>query len=519
MKSISPAWKQALLRVLLIGGLLFALFGESARDMFLIWMRSETFAHAFIVPPISLWLIWRRRDALMQQEPKAWLPGVPGLLLLGLLWLAAWLGSANVVMQSCFVAMLVLGVVTALGLAASRVIAFALGFLFFAVPAGEFIVPALMSSTADFTVLALRWTGIPVYREGLSFVIPSGSWSVVEACSGIRYLIASVMVGTLFAYLNFKATKRRLVFIAVATALPLVANWLRAYMVVMIGHLSDNRLAAGVDHIIYGWVFFGVIMLGMFSVGARFADPVEAEGPRPEWPSFASQGASKGWMLALFVLMLGWGGTRAWIHQIDQRPASAAELRLALPEQLAQGWQAGELLHGWVPEADSANAEQARCYVKQGEQVCLYVAYYRDQSSQRKLIGSQSIVPGGGEHSAWTLLHAYETQLALPSATIGLDLREIRGSRDWAALEQPRLLVAQQFWVNGRWTNSELRGKVYAALDRLVARGDDTALVLVYTPLRQGHAGIQTLQQFLGDNLDALDQQLSALRPAAAASR
>jgi len=38
---------------------------------------------------------------------------------------------------------------------------------------------------------------------------------------------------------------------------PIIANWLRAYMIVMIGHLSGNKLAVGVDHLIYGWLFFG----------------------------------------------------------------------------------------------------------------------------------------------------------------------------------------------------------------------------------------------------------------------
>ena len=55
-------------------------------------------------------------------------------------------------------------------------------------PFGEFALPQMMEWTANFTVLALRLSGIPVFREGLQFVIPSGNWSVVEACSGVRYL-------------------------------------------------------------------------------------------------------------------------------------------------------------------------------------------------------------------------------------------------------------------------------------------------------------------------------------------
>ena len=124
-------------------------------------------------------------------------------------------------------------------------------------PFGEFLLPVLMEYTANFTVTALRLSGIPVYREGLQFVIPSGSWSVVEACSGVRYLIASFMIGTLFAYLNYRSTRRRLVFMGVSIVVPILANWLRAYMIVMLGHLSGNTIAVGVDHLIYGWLFFG----------------------------------------------------------------------------------------------------------------------------------------------------------------------------------------------------------------------------------------------------------------------
>jgi exosortase/archaeosortase family protein len=160
------------------------------------------------------------------------------------------------------VCLVVLAVPAVFGWAVARELTFPLLFLFFAVPVGEFMVPPMMEWTADFTVKALQLTGIPVYREGLQFVIPSGNWSVVEACSGVRYLIASFMVGTLFAYLNYRSSKRRVIFMLVSLAVPIVANWLRAYLIVMVGHLSDNKLAAGVDHLVYGWVFFGVVIGG-----------------------------------------------------------------------------------------------------------------------------------------------------------------------------------------------------------------------------------------------------------------
>jgi exosortase/archaeosortase family protein len=183
-----------------------------------------------------------------------------------------------------------------LGWTVARRIAFPLFFLLFAVPFGDFTQPKLMEWTAHATVFGLRLTGVPVFSEGQNLVIPSGSWSVVEACSGVRYLIASVTVGTLFAYLTYSSLKRRLLFVGVSIIVPIIANWLRAYMIVMLGHLSGNRLAVGVDHLIYGWVFFGVVILAMFWIGARWREDeptwypvvVDEWGDRWRMPAVAS---------------------------------------------------------------------------------------------------------------------------------------------------------------------------------------------------------------------------------------
>ena len=118
------------------------------------------------------------------------------------------------------IAMLIAAVWTLLGAAFVRAAFFPLMFLFFAVPMGEFLIQPLMGVTADFTVSMLQATGIPVYREGTFFSIPSGDWSVVEGCSGLRYLIASVTLGVLYAYLTYRSWKRRLLFSVAAMIVP-----------------------------------------------------------------------------------------------------------------------------------------------------------------------------------------------------------------------------------------------------------------------------------------------------------
>ncbi|MCL6485860.1 MAG: exosortase, partial [Janthinobacterium lividum] len=155
-------------------------------SMLELWSRSQTFAHGFLIVPISGWLAWRQRSRLAALAPQ---PSSPGLLLLaalGLVWLLADAANVPVVEQTTATAMLPACVLAILGWPAVRLLAFPLGYLFLAVPFGEFFLAPLIDFTAAFTVTALQWTGIPVFRDGNNFSLPSGNWSVVEACSGLR---------------------------------------------------------------------------------------------------------------------------------------------------------------------------------------------------------------------------------------------------------------------------------------------------------------------------------------------
>ena len=247
-------------------------YSDTISSLIEIWSRSATFAHGYLIFPISLWLIWRNRRLTLSKRPVVSKNFLLALAACGFVWIVGKILNANVLAQFSFIGLLISVVVTILGFDVTKTLIFPLGFLFFSVPFGEFLIPFLMEATADFTVMALRLSGIPVYREGLQFVIPSGNWSVVEACSGLRYLVASLTIGTLFAHLNFKSWRRRIFFICLSVLVPISANWLRAYLIVLLGHLSDNQIATGVDHLIYGWIFFGLVVTIMFVIGAKWAD-------------------------------------------------------------------------------------------------------------------------------------------------------------------------------------------------------------------------------------------------------
>lgn len=256
-----------------------------------VWTESETFGHGFLIAPIAGWLCWQLRGALAAMTPRASWWGVSAVLACGAVWLLGTAAGINLVAAFAVVAMIPALVIAFAGVRVGWAMAFPLGFLFFMVPAGDGLTPMLMERTADATVRAVAASGVPVYREGLSFMLPSGRWSVVEACSGLRYVIAAAVLSSLFAYINFSRIRTRLVFIAIALLVALLANWFRAYLIVMIGHLSGMRLGVGDDHVWYGWIFFGITMFVVFWMGARWREPETMRGAAIAGRTGAAAGA------------------------------------------------------------------------------------------------------------------------------------------------------------------------------------------------------------------------------------
>ena len=390
LQRLPAYWLRPLGALVLLLAVILVAYWHTAWSMAMIWARSDTYAHGFVVPIISLWLVWRQRAVLAPMVPR---PGrLAWLLMAGAtaLWLAGDLVAVNAATQLALITLIVLSVPAVLGWRVAKALAFPLAFLFFAVPIGDFLLPRLMEWTADFTVMALRASGIPVYREGLQFIIPSGTWSVVEACSGIRYLIASVTVGCLFAYLSYQSTRKRMVFIGVAILVPLVANWMRAYMIVMLGHYSGNTIATGVDHLVYGWLFFGIVIGVMFLIGARWVDPLPPPSKKviPGDSTAENAPIRTPWLalaLVFFVVLAPHGALAVMDFGTQTRPVQVVEPMVAAP------WHATSTPPStWRPAFEYASDTlDAGLIDGQSQPLGLHVSYYRQQNYQRKLVSSE----------------------------------------------------------------------------------------------------------------------------------
>jgi exosortase A len=507
-QSTRASWRVALLWLGFAVSFVVFVYWSTAAAMVSIWYRSETFAHCFVVGPISIWLIWQKRKELAHIRPSPSLAF--GLLMFGvsILWLLGDLAAVNAATQLAFVLSLALVAPTVLGLAVAKKIAFPLAFLIFSVPIGEFAMPLMMEWTAHFTVLALRLTGVPVYQEGLQFVIPSGNWSVVEACSGIRYLIASTVVGTLFAYLNYSSLKRRLIFVAVSILVPIVANWLRAYLIVSLGHYSGNELAVGADHLVYGWAFFGLVIIIMFMIGARWAEapsPVTARAAivaKSGEHLTSSPAFWRGSLLVVLVAALPHGAIWA-IERANLGSTPKVELENLTP------WVDVPEFADWKPAFENPSAEVIRNFEYKGQVVGVYLAYYRNQDYGSKLVSSNNVMVKSDDKT-WALARSGHRQITLngqPTAVRTSELRRLASDSNWVG--ETRLNVMSFYWVNGRLTTSDSVAKIASALSLLGVQGDDSALVVVFARKAEGQ-GEEALEEFIRMNgssiLDALQK-------------
>lgn len=456
---------------------ILALFWPTVASIVAIWIRSETFTHGFVVVPICFWLVWRRRETVASIPARPWWPGLAIVFVAGGLWFATSLADVLGVKQFALAFMLQATIVTVLGTGIARATLFPLAFLLFAVPFGEIFVPTLIDWTADFTVTALRWSGVPVYREANLFLIPSGAWSVVEACSGIRYIIASLMVGTIYAAVAYRSTRRRAMFIAAAILVPIVANWFRAYLIVMLGHLSNNRLAVGVDHIIYGWVFFGLVMLLLFWVGSFWQEEAPLPESRPERSTAESPPpASQRALFTAAILAVMAAGIWLPLEAAIDRP-SPSGAPVILPVASSNGWEAiPAALTDWTPHYGGYAAESRQTFRKDGNDVALYIAYYRDQGKGHELITStnQLVEPGDWK---WK-------QVGGGSDSMQWVSRPARVARSDLSGRTTAVQAFSLFWVDGRVTSSQYVAKALQAWSKLSGRGDDAALIVIYAARR-----------------------------------
>ncbi|MDP5103762.1 MAG: exosortase A [Erythrobacter sp.] len=288
---IPDAWRAPLLALGAAWLALIAVTSPSWGEMLHQWWNIDTYNHLLLVPFIAGWLVALKEDELAQLAPK---PFLPGLVLvaagLGMWWAGRVLGF-NLIAHAGAVGAVLAAVIAVLGLRVSLLLALPIGFAGFLVPFGDEIIPPLQFITADIAIALTHASGIPAEIDGIYIDTPAGLFIVAEACSGVKFLIAMVTLGVLVSFTRFASWGKRAAFLAACIIVPILANGVRAWATIFVAQYVGAEKATGFDHIIYGWVFFAIVVAAMLAGAWRF---FEREPEDYGWR--AGQLAQWGWL-------------------------------------------------------------------------------------------------------------------------------------------------------------------------------------------------------------------------------
>lgn len=259
----SAAWRLALIALGCAVAALMMLAAREWVEMLHQWWNIDTYNHLLLLPAIMGWLVMLKAEELAQITPHPFWPGLL-LVIAGLGLLNAGRASGiNLVAHAGAVGMVQGAIVAMLGMRAALLLALPLAMGVFLVPFGDEIIAPLQTITAEIAIALTHWSGVPASIEGIHIDTPAGLFIVAEACSGVTFLIAMVQLGVLVCCTRFASWRRRTAFMAACIIVPILANGMRAWATIYVAQFIGAERATGFDHIVYGWLFFAIIVAAM----------------------------------------------------------------------------------------------------------------------------------------------------------------------------------------------------------------------------------------------------------------
>jgi exosortase A len=499
------AWRRPLAQLALVWLSLIILFRHEWAAMASLWWDISTYNHILLIPGIIAWLVWQRVDQLARLRPEGWWPGLALLAGALLLWVLGSFAGLAIVRQAGAVAMLIAATVVLLGPRVGAGLAFPLGYMLLLVPFGEELVAPLQMITAKMTVALVHASGVPAVIDGVFIDTPAGLFEVAEECSGIMFLVAMFAFGILTAHVCFLSWRRRIAFMTLALAVPILANGIRAWGTIFAAQYVGVERAAGFDHIIYGWVFFGIVIAAVLALSWRWFDR-----PRDDELIDAAALAGSPLLSRLAALRIGPVSALASMTALALGAltwSSAAErLSAPLPGQIVlpevPGWHRIDYAPraAWEPRAGGADHRLLGRYADgKGHEADVFIALYAAQGTGRKAAGS-------GE-GALRSDFGWSWQAPGPAIGWGKSDRLLGPGRT-------SRLAYTAYRTGDLLTGSAARLSLANLQDRLLLRARPTTMLILSAEEHPGKSAQQSLAAFRKSTgpLDGWMDRIAALR-------
>jgi len=251
-----------LLTVLLLA--IIGIYAEILQGLFLDWSHDENYSHGFLVPLISGYFAWQKREELTQLTIRPANSGII-LILFALSLLIAGIAAQEFYTRRSSLVFLLCGIVLFLyGWEWLKGLALPLGFLFFMIPLPYIIYDAiafpLKLFVAKFSVITLKLMGVVVLREGNIIMFPETVLEVADACSGLRSLMSLLALGVALAVFSQRTNSRRILLVLLTVPIAILTNMIR---VIGTGFLSQYYGSAAAEGFFHEFAGMGVFLLAM----------------------------------------------------------------------------------------------------------------------------------------------------------------------------------------------------------------------------------------------------------------
>ncbi|HZM86358.1 MAG TPA: exosortase/archaeosortase family protein [Blastocatellia bacterium] len=237
-------------------------------------LENQLWSHVLLVPAISLYLVWTKRQQLPASVPAFSIySGIP--LGLGIVVSAFWLLQAREwkpdapdylsITTLSFVSFFISGAAWILGPMRTRALAFPLIFLVFMVPCPDVVTHGIETffqhTSADAASFMLSLSQTPVLRDGLVFKVPGITIEVAEECSGIRSSLVLFIVSLVGGYLFFRRNSHRAIIALAVIPIAIIRNGFRIFTIAMLCvHVSPEMIHSWI-HKRGGPVFFALSLI------------------------------------------------------------------------------------------------------------------------------------------------------------------------------------------------------------------------------------------------------------------
>lgn len=416
-------------------------------------------------------MIWSNRAVLqdLTPQPSGW--GLPVILLFGTAWFFAYFSGIAEWEQFAVIGIIQGVLLSVLGGRVYRRMLLPFWYLWLTVPSGQFLVPVLETITAKLAGFMLDLTAIPTFHEGFLLEVPSGRYLVAPGCAGLNFLLAGIAVSMAFAELTYRSWSRKLAFILSIVGVTIFGNALRVFLIIVIAHMTNNVGDIVDDHLIYGWGFFSLLLLGCMALGNRFHQSFADLDGQPPAPADPAKPAMV-WPMAGVALVVGVVAP-AVAHAGWSATGHAAAAHG--PNLSCRGYAPAKAEPGWmnqVPQADILTSVDCQ----NGERTVHFaVALLNRPLRKGKLVGLEHWLIDG-EHWPFAGHSQIERQVGGQTVPVSVDI---------AGHGSHRRMLWSLHWVDGQW----------------LATGVDTAIADLKAELG-GHrqAGLVLLATDLGDD-------------------